>query len=1062
MKIADISDLHLSGGNIEVIQPALETALKRMKREGVSFLFINGDIFHHYNISSRFHSVATVWHAFTDTIKRSGIKTIVIPGQHDQSGPGEKHALVACEGFVEVVDQIEIRIYQYRKEEIMVLFIPWQYPYQFLTPKEMECATSKEIKNLFRKKVEAKIGEYKEDILAFKKAKRGKVKICGHLQVIAAEIGENFLNTEGEFPFHHWFLEDVGADYIHLGDFHRRQKIGKCQYIGHFIQNNFGDEGNPVGFLLTDVTRGEEKFIEVPAPKYFTLNNDQYYDNYKKIEKEGLANYYRIKDFHPPNLPLLPNVTYKRLPAPSEEAPLEFTSSVNEETLLKTFERWASETCTKYDEDVIEKFMALDICKDIEETKAGSFQELTFIRIKHFGLYDDVEVNFRGKNYVSIYGDNGVGKTILMESIIAVFYSFFPTYPGQYYNRITRGFGGEAEISVGFISHNQEWVAQRKVVRSQRDYGIKDSQWTCLYKVKNGQMIACPETITKGKVKEFEQVIKELVGSSDVILGSVFNSQKRKGDLGEQEDKDREAFFQDLFNVNRFNIVLPRLSEEISKNEEIMERCKTTTEVLEKQRGTEQILEEDISFIENELREIEERYDVANKEVEEYRERLRDLEEKARDSNNKYSTLSKNNKRILQNQSEIERLKVIIKEYSSERKNAEEYNKKVETILGEIKQKPIISKALREENERLTHKKVLQVEIAALKKESEKINESGCKGSFDCIFLSEAKKAIEKVKEKENEVKEFEKVEDNISKIKENIGAIEKKELSLNQIRVGLARSEERLKQIPILVGQIKQKRKENGDLKAENDAMVIMPHKEINAEKKTVEVEMQLAIGQRKIINDERRLKTSELAVKREWYDNFNRIEQELTEIGKTYIEAERYKKNLKILSRAFGQSGIPRLLMQESIPQIQQIIDNIMEGIDSRFLIKIRNVNTNLKTMKEKDGIFIRLEDFNGEANLLEFSPGQQDFAKTIIRLAVAIYKTQKAGGSYNVFIGDEMFTSLTRENALAMVSVIKNATKFFNQVILIDHLDLVVDQFPFKMEVRLEGRNVKVFEA
>ena len=122
--------------------------------------------------------------------------------------------------------------------------------------------------------------------------------IVGHLTVRGAQLNSGISMLGSEFEVTQQQLEDTGADLVALGHIHKRQWIGdKICYVGALSQDNFGEEGNPAGFLVIDTEKKTHEFVDIKAPDYRTLHGleksppkhpiDGDYIKYRFKEKPG-------------------------------------------------------------------------------------------------------------------------------------------------------------------------------------------------------------------------------------------------------------------------------------------------------------------------------------------------------------------------------------------------------------------------------------------------------------------------------------------------------------------------------------------------------------------------------------------------------------------------------------------------------------------------------------------------------------------------------------------------------------------------------------------------------
>lgn len=255
MKLAVIPDMHFRGKKLEDKKAAWEATIKEIITRKIHGAILPGDTFDKQNIAGREQSLGSIWKAFVDPLSDlsnligvTGSQQFLISmllGNHE-IGTG----LSALEPFkntnIGVIDGFKIDEY----DDCIIAYIPW-------------------VRDDGRNEVDQWLQQIKE---RFGKTK-GKMKIViGHLTVRGAQLNSGIRLMGSEFELTQEQLESTGADLIVLGHIHKRQQIGdRIWYVGTLSQNDFGEEGNPSGFLLIDTEARTHEFIDIEAPKYHTI-----------------------------------------------------------------------------------------------------------------------------------------------------------------------------------------------------------------------------------------------------------------------------------------------------------------------------------------------------------------------------------------------------------------------------------------------------------------------------------------------------------------------------------------------------------------------------------------------------------------------------------------------------------------------------------------------------------------------------------------------------------------------------------------------------------------------
>jgi DNA repair exonuclease SbcCD ATPase subunit len=563
-----------------------------------------------------------------------------------------------------------------------------------------------------------------------------------------------------------------------------------------------------------------------------------------------------------------------------------------------------------------------------------------------------------------------------------------------------------------------------------------------------------------------------LVGESSVLLGSAFLAQKLKGDITLQSDAIRESFFQELFGINKWAGLFPLVKEQYDYWGKAIAEASQKMTFIRDEGYLDPIDKEALVIRESALKENEAEQEKVQEQISgverEIFELERTIKEKAANEN-KRAAKKRQAEKISQ---DVARNIEIIKEYSKDRNKLRLLNFEVDRLVKNFADKAALQKEI-EEGKKVLYKvdvlnheiKAKEKEIERLRKEISQIETSGCKGQIECNFISGALKAKKRIPALEQEIIEKQ-IELGTYKDREIELHYKEKELAellafendLHKKRTDIAVMQERLKQIPILCKIVQDKKAEMKSLKEEIALIVVLSSSKEREAKFELDKKKDALKLKRNIANKAARDASNEIAKMLETEKKAEAKKVEYYDLKHKYDEAAKNRDNYAILAKAIDRQGVPHYLMKHSIPHIQEIIDKIMDGVSHDFAIHVSSTDVNVKTGATKEGFFIKCEDYHGVRDIDDFSPGQSNFTRIILRLAIVIYNSQKAGNHYRIFIADEPFDALERDNALKLVGIIKNISQYFKQVIIISHNDVFLNQFIHKIELRRDGDKVE----
>jgi exonuclease SbcC len=177
-----------------------------------------------------------------------------------------------------------------------------------------------------------------------------------------------------------------------------------------------------------------------------------------------------------------------------------------------------------------------------------------------------------------------------------------------------------------------------------------------------------------------------------------------------------------------------------------------------------------------------------------------------------------------------------------------------------------------------------------------------------------------------------------------------------------------------------------------------------------------------------------------------------------KVKLEAERGELGLAIgrfrsLERAFGRDGVPALLIEQALPQIESkandLIDRLSDGAMSvRFITQAAYKDRNRADLRET--LDIQISDGAGARDYEMFSGGEAFRVNFAIRLALSGVLAQRKGARLQTLVIDEGFGSQDTQGRQRLIEAINAVRGDFAKILVITHLDELKDVFPTRIEV------------
>ena len=164
------------------------------------------------------------------------------------------------------------------------------------------------------------------------------------------------------------------------------------------------------------------------------------------------------------------------------------------------------------------------------------------------------------------------------------------------------------------------------------------------------------------------------------------------------------------------------------------------------------------------------------------------------------------------------------------------------------------------------------------------------------------------------------------------------------------------------------------------------------------------------------------------------------------------------RTLERAFGKDGVPALLIEQALPQIEdkanELLDRLSDGhMSVRFVTQTEYKDKKRDDLKET--LDIQISDTAGIRNYEMYSGGEASRVNFAIRLALSKILAQRKGARLQTLVVDEGFGSQDSQGRQRLIEAINLVKHDFAKIIVITHLDELKDAFPTRIEVEKTER-------
>jgi exonuclease SbcC len=175
--------------------------------------------------------------------------------------------------------------------------------------------------------------------------------------------------------------------------------------------------------------------------------------------------------------------------------------------------------------------------------------------------------------------------------------------------------------------------------------------------------------------------------------------------------------------------------------------------------------------------------------------------------------------------------------------------------------------------------------------------------------------------------------------------------------------------------------------------------------------------------------------------------------ELEKTKVELSGRVKAYRQLEGAFGKDGVPALLIESALPQIElranQILGRLSGGNMSVRFITQREYKASSREDK-KETLEIQIQDQSGIRDYEMYSGGESFRIDFAIRLALSHILAQRAGARLQTLVIDEGFGSQDTLGKQRLIEAINLVKEDFKKILVITHVDEIKEAFSSQLLV------------
>jgi exonuclease SbcC len=711
------------------------------------------------------------------------------------------------------------------------------------------------------------------------------------------------------------------------------------------------------------------------------------------------------------------------------------------------------------------------------------------LQIKNIGPYIDETIDFLGVNgdVVAIIGENGAGKTMLVDSVFAALYRYFPSRD-SIYKYVT----GRAQISFDFKIDDRRYRSIINIDPKKREM----EPWLFV----EGRQ----EALTDGKNSAFDAEIEKLLGPAEVALSSVFSAQNKAGSFVTLPKAKRKELFIEMRGLGKLQVISDKSYEREKISKEAYQRMADKIETFRKSAAAKDL---DLDPLYKKLDAAREAVNLAETDIKlnsfevgllrSKVQNVREIESRQFPVRKRKQELEKDLVAVCRSIADFEKmtanidnLRELSKDYDSLAHQLTELRSMYASLSAQQtdyhQRMTRYTQTVRElENKKLTAQgAVLQAnnQLSRAGSDSEIISTVPCQGvgeCADCQFLVNAIKARDTIADLEAQ-------KDNATAqlllIEAQIKAVPRPEAqTLTNITSQLDNVAKRISGLETSYGVAERARAELGKAEAmadntaelklraerlrtsiqEVDEELAQLEAALSAARKSEamlrDAERNMEDGQKAL--DEARLRMNaviaEVSKAEAEKELARKAQAELDVITPVLADLDQDRKSWNLLAKAFGKTGIQSLEIDAAGPAISEITNDLLFScFGPRFSIRfVTQVMKDDKSgYKDDFDIYVTDASTDREGSIDDLSGGERVIICEAVSLAIALFNRSRSNVGWLSLWRDEASSAVDDRRAPQYIGMLRKARELghFQRLFFIAHQQRVTEAADSKVIV------------
>jgi exonuclease SbcC len=154
--------------------------------------------------------------------------------------------------------------------------------------------------------------------------------------------------------------------------------------------------------------------------------------------------------------------------------------------------------------------------------------------------------------------------------------------------------------------------------------------------------------------------------------------------------------------------------------------------------------------------------------------------------------------------------------------------------------------------------------------------------------------------------------------------------------------------------------------------------------------------------------------------------------------------------LKNAFSKSGIPAMLIEAAIPELEETANRLLHRMTSGRMVLRFDTQREKKTGGIAETLDISISDDLGTRDYNLYSGGEAFRINFAIRVAISQLLARRAGAQLRTLFVDEGFGTQDEVGRQRLIEAINVVQDDFDLILVITHIDELRDMFPVRIEV------------